>query len=115
MAPGMHLKERPEKRASPAALPASAMLRSTTQERPGSVTLVLEGRLCGAWTAEAEQAWLRIASSAEGQELAVDLAGVTFVDKIGESWLASVLGQGAKVKASGIWISHIVQEVERRL
>jgi anti-anti-sigma regulatory factor len=91
------------------------MLRITTKERPGSVTMVLEGRLCGAWTAEAEKAWLKLASTAEGQELAVDLSGLTFVDKAGESWLASILGQGAKVKASGVLISHIVHEVERRL
>jgi anti-anti-sigma regulatory factor len=77
--------------------------------------MVLEGRLCGAWTAEAEKAWLKLASTAEGQELAVDLSGLTFVDKAGESWLASILGQGAKVKASGVLISHIVHEVERRL
>jgi len=91
------------------------MLRITTKQAPGSLTLVLEGRLCGAWTEEAENAWSRLMTSADGEQLSIDLAGVTFVDHAGESWLASVLGKGAKVRASGLLISHIVREVERKI
>jgi anti-anti-sigma regulatory factor len=91
------------------------MLRITTKKAPGSLSLVLEGRLCGAWTQEADKAWSRLLASADGEPLFIDLAGVTFIDHAGESWLASVLGRGAKVRASGLLISHIVQEVERKL
>jgi|ERR1700757_2889566 anti-anti-sigma regulatory factor len=92
-----------------------AMLKISTKERDGSITFVLEGRLCGAWATEAELAWSRLISSAGDQEILLDLGGVTFVDRTGEALLASMLGRGTKVRASGVMMSHLVQEVQQRV
>lgn len=94
---------------------SSRMLKITTKERPGSVTFVLEGRLCGPWAAEAEVAWARLVTDTHDQEILLDLAGVTFIDHVGEALLASMLGRGTKVRASGVMISHLVQEVQQKV
>lgn len=91
------------------------MLKITTKERPGTITFVLEGRLCGPWATEAELAWTRLVASTQDQEILLDLAGVTFVDRDGEALLASMLGRGTKVRATGVMISHLVQEVQERV
>lgn len=91
------------------------MLKISTREREGSVTFVLEGRLCGAWATEAELAWSRLLSTIGDQEILLDLGDVTFVDRAGEVLLASMLERGTKVRASGVMISHLVQEVQQKV
>ena len=91
------------------------MLKISTKEREGLVTFILEGRLCGAWAMEAELAWSRLVSTAKDQEILLDLGGVTFIDGTGEALLASILERGTKVRASGVMISHLVQEVQQRV
>ena len=102
--------------ATPVLLPVRlAMLKISTQERERSVTFILEGRLCGAWATEAELAWSRLLSAVRDREILLDLGGVTFVDRTGEALLASMLERGAKVRASGVMMSHLVQEVQQRV
>ena len=91
------------------------MLKISTKEQDGSLTFILEGRLCGAFAMEAELAWSGLISSAGDREILLDLGGVTFVDRIGEALLASMLERGTKVRASGVMISHLVQEVQQRV
>jgi anti-anti-sigma regulatory factor len=91
------------------------MLKITTKERSGTVTFVLEGRLCGAWAAEAKLAWSRLVERTHDQEILLDLAGVTFIDREGEALLASILDRGTKVRASGVMISHLVEEMQQRV
>ena len=91
------------------------MLKISTKERPGSLIFILEGRLCGAWAAEAEVAWARALSASHGQEILLDLGGVTFIDRAGEALLASMLARGTKVRATGVMISHLVQEVQQKV
>lgn len=90
------------------------MLKITTKETPGSLTYVLEGRLCRPWTVEAERSWSNLISTAGDKELLLDLAGVTFVDRDGEVLVTSILEQGAKVRASGLLVSHMVRQAQRR-
>ena len=52
------------------------MLKITTKEREGSITLTLEGRLCGAWANEAEQAWSQVLAGGRDRDILLDLAGV---------------------------------------
>ena len=92
-----------------------AMLKISTKEGERSVTLILEGRLCGAWATEAELAWSRLLTTVGDREILLDLGGVTFVDRTGEALLASMLERGAKVRASGVMMSHLVQEVQQRV
>lgn len=90
------------------------MLKITTKERPHSVSLVLEGRLCHPWTEEVEHNWSKLTSTAGDKELLLDLAGVTFVDRDGEDLLASMIAGGTKVLSSGVLISHMVEQAQKR-
>jgi anti-anti-sigma regulatory factor len=92
-----------------------SMLKISTKERAGSVAFILEGRLCGAWTVEAELAWSRLLSTLHQEEVVLDLAGVTFIDRAGEALVTAMLGRGTKVRASGVMISHLVEEVQQKV
>lgn len=91
------------------------MLKVSTKEREGSITFVLEGRLCGAWTAEAEQAWSRLLAIATGREVLLDLGGVTFIDRAGEELLVSMLACGTKVRGSGVMVNHLIDKVQEKV
>jgi len=91
------------------------MLKITTREHSGAITFILEGRLCGPWAKEAELAWTRLLESSPQAEIRLDLAGVTFIDRAGETLLTAMLSRGTKVRASGVLISHFVEEVQQRV
>jgi anti-anti-sigma regulatory factor len=91
------------------------MLKISIKERSGALIFILEGRLCGAWAAEAEVAWARALSASHGQDILLDLGGVTFIDRAGEALLASMLARPTKVRATGVMISHLVQEVQQKV
>ena len=91
------------------------MLKISIREGEGAIIFILEGRLCGAWATEAELAWSRLIATAADREILLDLGGVTFVDRTGEALLALMLERGTKVRASGVLISHLVQEVQQRV
>ena len=90
------------------------MLKVSTKEGEGSVTFILEGRLCGAWAAEAERAWSRLLASSSGREVLLDLGGLTFVDRTGEALLTSMLARGTRVRASGVMVSHLIEQVQEK-
>ena len=54
-------------------------------------------------------------SIAGNKELRLDLEGVTFVDGEGEELLASMIERGTRVRASGVLISHLGEEVQKRI
>jgi anti-anti-sigma regulatory factor len=87
------------------------MLKITTRVRPESLTFVLEGRLCRPWTDEVERGWTELVATAGEKKLLLDLEGVTFVDRDGEALLASIVKSGTQVRASGVLVRHIVQQM----
>jgi len=90
------------------------MLRITTAENLESVIFAMEGRLCGAWAAEAREAWLQFRERANGHPIILELAGVTFVDTVGETLLEEMLATGAQVHSNGVLINHIVQRMRNQ-
>jgi len=93
---------------------SSRMLKISTRTQPDSITFVLEGRLCWPWTDEVERGWTRFLSTAGEKKLLLDLEGVTFVDRDGEALLALILKSGTRVRASGVLVRHIVDQVRRQ-
>lgn len=87
------------------------MLKISTRVRPESLTFVLEGRLCRPWIDEVERGWTKFVSTAGEKTLLLDLEGVTFVDRDGEALLASILKSGTRVRACGVLVRHIVEQV----
>lgn len=91
------------------------MLKVTLNSRDNAVTLVLEGRLCGACTAEAERTWRSALANAGTKQISIDLAGVSYVDRVGEALLQNMLEQGATVRVGGVWMDHLVADLRRRI
>ena len=91
------------------------MLKVSTKEREGSLTFVLEGRLCGEWAIEAEQAWSRLLANCAGREVLLDLGGVTFIDQAGEALIASMLARSPKVRGSGVVVNHLIDQMQEKV
>jgi outer membrane protein TolC/anti-anti-sigma regulatory factor len=85
------------------------MLRVTTTEKDGTITLKLEGRLAGAWVEEFERCW-RLAGSAR-QSPVVDLTGVTFVDAAGKRLLQQIYAQGARLVGTGVMTKSLIEDI----
>jgi len=91
------------------------MLRITTGEKEDSIVFSIEGRLCGAWADEARGEWVRFRERVNGHPIVLDLAGLTYVDPAGECLLREILSSGARVRSSGVLISHIVDRVRTQI
>src|SRR5690242_12944441 len=91
------------------------MLKVTVLRGREGITVVLEGRLCGACAAEAEHSWRSALASAGTGKIVIDLASVSYVDPEGESLLRDMLEQGATVRVGGVWMGHLIEELRRRI
>ena len=91
------------------------MLKVTVTEGADGIALVLEGRLCGPYTAEAGQSWRSVLVRASRRRILVDLTGVTYVGSEGKLLLTSVLEQGAEIRVDGVLMSHLVEELRERI
>jgi ABC-type transporter Mla MlaB component len=88
------------------------MLRITVEDgcRP---MLKLEGRLCGPWVHELERAWSELAHSTPERPIKVDLSGVSTIDSEGKKLLASMLREGADLRAAYLMTKYIVDELRQ--
>ena len=84
------------------------MLRLTVHGDATSWQLQLEGKLAGAWVAEAEFAW---AGAPADKHLEVDLRGVTCVDQDGRRLLHRMHRAGASFRAEGVVMKALVEEM----
>jgi len=91
------------------------MLKVTVHNRSDEITLVLEGRLCGACAAEAERSWRTALATVTTGSMSVDLAGVSYVDRDGEWLLMEMLKRGASVRVGGVWMAHLIEELQERI
>ena len=91
------------------------MLKVTLNTSENGIILILEGRLCGACASEAERAWRGVLANAGAQQISVDLVGVSYVDRDGETLLQDMLEQGATVRVAGVWMDHLLADLRRRI
>lgn len=84
------------------------MLKITVQRDETKSTLLLEGKLAGAWVAEVENSWA--AESAKAKEVLVDLNEVTFVDAEGKALLTKLHDAGATLICKGCLTRAIVAQ-----
>ena len=89
------------------------MLRITTHETPGSLTLQLEGKLVGPWVQETEGCWQRALAREPKPVLRLDLTGVTAIDAAGKALLAAAHAQGGEITACGCMMRAIVAELTK--
>ena len=91
------------------------MLKVTIHEDEDGITFVLEGRLCGPCTAEADRGWRDALSRVGDHKILIDLAGVTFVDSEGELLLMNMLQQRATIQVGGVLMNHLIEELRQRV
>jgi outer membrane protein len=85
------------------------MLKITVQKQASNTTLVLEGKLVGAWVPEVQNSWQ--AEHLAGQHLCVDLNGVTFIDADGKALLSRLYREGTSLESKGCLTRAIIAEV----
>ena len=89
------------------------MLRITRIDTDTEQKLILEGRLTKPWTADIASLWQETRRAYPKRKFVVDLRGVVRIDSAGEGALAIMKASGAEFLASGIRMSHLVQDLER--
>jgi outer membrane protein TolC/ABC-type transporter Mla MlaB component len=84
------------------------MLKITVEYNETLSTLMLEGKLAGAWVAEVQHSWDTERANAE--QVHVDLNGVTFIDSEGKALLTKLHKEGAKLICAGCLTRVIVAQ-----
>jgi outer membrane protein len=85
------------------------MLRITMHDEATAFRIEFEGRLVGAWAAEAEQAWQR--TDTAGRRLDVDLRQVISIDEVGWRLLKAMKASGATFVTEGVGMKHLIEEM----
>jgi anti-anti-sigma regulatory factor len=73
--------------------------------------LLVEGTLSGAWVEELEKFWLDANQSLKGEEVRVDLSGVSYIDDRGRQLLARMFRAGVQLRATGVMTQGIIEEI----
>ena len=86
------------------------MIRIQAATNPGGITFAIDGQLIGEYVAEIEAS---IRKSRE-QYKAVDLflRNVSHIDEAGHALLIRLAAQGVKLRAVGLYSSHVVAQVQ---
>lgn len=90
------------------------MLKISIIENDHKRQLVLEGKLVAPWTNELKNIGQEAAVDGDHRELVIDLRSVTAISADGEDVLLVLMDQGAKFRASGVFIRQVVKQLSRR-
>lgn len=89
------------------------MLKITVQSEGERVRMKLEGDLAGTWVGELEACWQATRASSPGKPTRLDLTGVTRVDDAGRYLLALIHGTGARMVATGVEMTDLLDSIGR--
>lgn len=89
------------------------MLRITTRNIAGDISLFIEGKLAGPCVSELEQCWRRAVAGESPLPSLVDLTDVSFIDAQGKQLLAQMHDHGIKLVANGLMSKFFIDEIER--
>ena len=87
------------------------VLRITIEQKPGKMSLTVEGKLAGPWVSALEQSWKDLRNNSSGESLSINLCSVSFIDAAGKALLAEIHHQGGKLVAEGCLNQAIVREI----
>jgi anti-anti-sigma regulatory factor len=77
--------------------------------------VVLEGKLVAPWTNELKDVVQYAAADCDHLELVIDLRSVTAISADGEDVLLTLMDQGARFRASGVFMRQVLKNLSRRL
>jgi ABC-type transporter Mla MlaB component len=84
------------------------MLKITITENPTEQRWVLEGRLTRPWVAVLRLQWRKTRRARQGRTCVVDLNDVTGIDQHGERVLRTMLREGARCLARGVFTTYLL-------
>ena len=90
------------------------MLRIWAIEGRNEQRLVLEGKLIVPWTTEVRSACEKARQKLEGRDLVIDLRDLTVISEQGEDLLATLIREGVRFRARGVFAKHVLRQVARR-
>jgi anti-anti-sigma regulatory factor len=90
------------------------VLRITINDETVEQRWTLQGRLSGPWVAQLKSNWEKSHGLNGHRDCVVDVSGVTFVDLDGERVLATMMRDGAKFIATGVYTKHVLEMLEKR-
>lgn len=89
------------------------MLKITVVKNTAGLRLIVEGKLAEPCVSELERAWNQARQEGGGRRIPVDLSEVTSVDPSGETVLAAMITEGARLTARGLFSGYIVEKLMR--
>src|SRR5271167_1166101 len=87
------------------------MLRITVHDKPGALTLQLEGRLAGPSVRLLEDCWQNAVTAHGNSVLHIDLTGMTSIDGAGRACLAALHRQGAEFVADCLTKAVVAESI----
>jgi len=88
------------------------MLKISIVENAHKVQMVLEGKLVVPWTDVLKNLGAEI--DRDHRELVIDVRGVTAIGTEGEDVLLALMDQGARFRASGVFMRQVLKDLSRR-
>ena len=89
------------------------MIRIQPAKNPGGITIAIDGQLIGEYVAEIEASLRKSAEQYKAVELF--LRNVSHIDEAGHALLARLAAQGVELRATGLYSSYVVTQVQRAL
>lgn len=82
------------------------MSETTSEQR-----WTLQGRLAGPWVAQLQSCWTEAQADRAGRACVIDVTNLTSVDQRGEELLQAMISEGAKFRACGVYIKHVLENL----
>jgi hypothetical protein len=89
----------------------TTVLRISLEQDPGTLSLVLEGRLVGPWVDELRR--ISAEHLTRNAALIIDLAGLTAMDARGQGLLNELRQDGATLRCSDVMNQYLVEQMAR--
>jgi hypothetical protein len=90
------------------------VLKITVIEGGAEKRLKVEGKVAEPWVSELESAWNQARRASHTRRIEVDLSGMTFIDARGEAALTTMIADGARLTAAGVYCKYVVEQLVTR-
>ncbi len=91
------------------------MLKISVLDTLAQRRLILEGTLLPPWVEELNKACEGAGEGLNGRQLVIDITNLTVISPEGENALLQLMGEGVRLRSTGVFMKHIAQQLTRRL
>lgn len=90
------------------------MLKISIVESRKQRRLVVEGKLIAPWAAELKKACETARADLHDRELVIEVKNITAIGQEGENVLLTLMGDGVKLRACGVFTKQVLKQLTRR-